>query len=329
MPKPARRDVVQYALLHLPVEHVLNRVEQGRKSATTWCVATIVFGGLLWLWLRAPSFNLLPAVIRAVLSIIGFLGYGIFGFANPMVVNAADYINIGYGILAGPPIMTLLVIVWWQRECRLADALSVLADHPMLAAVPTARIRRQSRVTIGYLLAAVALLGSTATATLRLFDLRAPESQFLCVNEARSAVCKHDSHWALPWPEADENRLGWFRPHIADWCIKPVQGLPGFQAVLPGSEFTQKAAELGRFKCVDGKESPEIEGGYSKEEAVSLLEIIKKSENIKDFLAHFLREDPYKNFPYVYPIVNILVFAASLSIQVFLLFLIFRRRSRV
>ena len=200
----------------------------------------------------------------------------------------------------------------------------------MLAAIPAARIRHRSRLTAGYLFAAVVLLGSTGTATLRLFDLRAPESEFLCVNEARSAICKHGTHWTLPWPDADKDRLGWFRPHIDDWCINPMQKwLPGFQTVLPGSEFTEKVAKLGQFKCVAGHETPVLGGENTQSKAQDFIGIVEKSENWKEVITYFFREEPYKNLPYVYPIMNFSFLIAALLLQIYLLRLIFLKRGRI
>lgn len=321
-------DTDHEVLIRLDLQSVFTRLEQSRGSVSNWNIASIVFGGLLWLWLQAPSFNILPAAIRSVLIVVGFLGYGGFGAANSSVYNAADYINLGYGIIVGPLFLFFVALGWLKAERRLAALQKAIAAHPALAGFPPTQRSPSSRRVAAYCLAVVALVGSTVAAINRFFSLQAYEGDLWCAREVEPA-CLHENYWAPPWPSAQRSKLSWLRLHVSDdWCVAPAPGWPpGFRSVVRDGYFTDQIANLPKFKCSPGDIKPHLEKastGISK-----LLEQLGPDSDqgaVRSLLESLSATNPYRRFPYVYPLINIPLLLIFGIAQITVLYLIANTR---
>ena len=142
----------------LSYREINRRVDAAERAVLVSALIYIVFAALLWIWLVAPSFSLLPAAIRAVLTVVAYLGYGIFGAANSPVTNFASYINLGYGIIAGTPILALLLYNWLNKERNLTGTLNAIYVRPDLQP-----FKRRPRRRLGAIVfAVIAFIGVTS-----------------------------------------------------------------------------------------------------------------------------------------------------------------------
>lgn len=308
-------------LIRLNLEPVLGRLEQARRSANAWNIVTVAFGGLLWLWLQAPSFNLLPAAIRAFLVVIGVLGYGVLGFANSPVINSADYVNLGYGVLVGPTVLLFIALGWINAERRLLGTRLAVMDHPALASTSPSWRSPPMRNTIAFGLAALVLIGSSLAALNQFFSFHAHQADLRC---DREALCRpHENYWVTPWTNSDKYKLSWLRTSVeGDWCVFAAPGWPpGFRAVLKDAYFTRQVERLPKFECT---------GGDRPQPRSATPQVAEGPDTVRGRLrAMFfaaLSADPYTNFPYVYPLINLPVLLLSFIGQAFVLFKIARLR---
>lgn len=292
------------ALVRVRLNDVLLRLEHERRSASIWNGATIAFAGLLWLWLQAPSFDLLPGIIRTFLRVVGFLGAGIFGVANSSVAQAADYINLGYGVLFGPIILFFVSVGWLAAEKRVIAVENALHENMerngQAAPPPNARSWR----SLGFTVAALAMAGSTVATLNRFFDFHGHEADLVC---AREEVCRpHENYWVAPWVGAEQSKLSWLQLHVDDsWCVAPSPGWPpGFRAVIRDQYFTRQIERLPKYVCSGGSPHPQQDAKPASAQVAgdpngSLTTLIKS------MIAEAIAKDPYQRFPYVYPLINL------------------------
>jgi hypothetical protein len=316
------------ALTRVPLDALVRRLERARRAATVWGLATAAFGALLWLWLRAPSFNLLPGAIRAVLSVISVLGYGILGLSGSSVSNVADYVNIGYGIIAGPIILCFVALAWSRRERYQAEILNALVAHAELRNLSASRLRVQPEGKIGFCITAILILGSSIVAINRYFDLRAFEGDFDCANEKVAACRPHENLWAAPWQYAGDSRLSWLRLEINNWCVSaPQSWLPTFRAVLPDGYFTSQLRV--RYQCAPeqtaGPPAKIIRPKSADETDATTISSVTLAD-LHKLLNSASSADPYKQFPYAIPLVNLPMWILSLFAQLWIIYLIFKER---
>jgi hypothetical protein len=294
-------------LIRLGLADLFVRIERARRSVSVWNIAVIAFGGLLWLWLRAPSFNLLPGAIRAVLTVVNFLGYGLTGIANSSVTNVAGYVNLGYGIIFGPIFLFFIALGWLGAEKRLEGLRFAAIAHPSLRDVDPSQRSPRSLGVVAFLVTAVVITGSTVASIGRYFSLQGHEANFLCEKETEPSCKPHENYWAAPWPDAERSVTSWLRFSAGrDWCVEPVGNwLPGFRGVVRDSYFTRQIEHLPKYVCSSGDIKPHLEKIVHEPARLDVVD----SESIKGIAGMLFHEvvddDPYRLFPYFYPLINL------------------------
>jgi hypothetical protein len=220
-------------LSRLSYREINRRVDAAERSVLVGSLVYIVFAALLWVWLVAPSFSLLPAAIRAVLTVISYLGYGIFGAANSPVTNFASYVNLGYGIIAGTPILALLAYNWLGKERNLTGTLNAIYARSDLQPFRMRPRRRLSSLTF----AAIALIGVSSATQNRFFLLAGRPAD---IAENAPAACVKNANWSELWVGASKSIWGWLLPHQSgdNLCVKPTQGFfAAYTVILPHTVF--------------------------------------------------------------------------------------------
>lgn len=281
----------------LPFDVAVEWCSTAERSANRSSIIALAFSALLWVWVRAPSFDILPATISIVFKIAGLLTYGLFGPAESFVLTASTHINVGYAIIFGPPVVAFLTLAWWIKEDRAQRLIRALELHPVFFNVPPddlaqeteRRFARHRSYTNAF--KALILLAACIALSLRFCDLRAPES--LLLKPAREG-CRHEGAWAFPWPNAD-SKLTWFRFSSDDWCIEKKGSGWGanFQSVLPD-----------RF--LENQRRENSSGSSWKTRIKDSLGLDVNDGNILLVLGIGM-DDPYKTFPYAYPTLQVLL----------------------
>jgi hypothetical protein len=241
-------------------------------------------------------------MIRTVLRLVGFLGAGVFGVANSSVAQAADYINLGYGILSGPIILFFVSFGWLAAERRITAVERALHENLELGGQSPPHSR--SWRSLGFAVAALAMAGSTLATLNRFFDFRGHEADLVC---AREEICRpHENYWVAPWVDAEKSKLSWLRLRVDDsWCVAPAPGWPpGFRGVIRDQYFTRQIERLPKYVCLSGSAEP-------KPEATPASAQLSSDPNatlgtlLKSMIAGAVGKDPYERFPYVYPLINL------------------------
>lgn len=312
-------------LIRLSYREINRRLDAAERSVLIGSLVYIVFAALLWVWLVAPSFNLLPAAIRAVLTVIGYLGYGIFGAANSPVANFASYINLGYGIIAGTPILALLAYYWLNKERNLTGTLNAIYSRQDLKP-----FRMRPRRRLGALIfASIAFIGVTSATQNRFFNLAGRPTELA---ENPPAECVKNDNWAELWVGARSSIWGWLLPshRKAYQCVKPGDGfLAAYTVILPVSVFEK---QLDRNREIE-KQIRTIAGETRRLSAdVNVgLGTVRAEWGATPVDTHILEShfvvDPWQNWPDIRPPLNLLILWLAALAQILLLFRIYRHTS--
>lgn len=280
----------------LPFEVALERCNTAERSANRSSIIALAFAVLLWVWVRAPSFDVLPATINIVFKIAGLLTYGLLGPAESFILTASTHVNVGYAIVFGPLVVTFLTLGWWGKEVRFQELMRAIDLHPVLFNSPPDDMAQKTGWRFarhrGYINAvkSVILLAACIVLSLRLCDLKAPRKDLLSGRED----CNTEEAWVSPWPNAD-NKLTWLRFSSGDWCIKKKGSgwSSNFQSVLPDRFLENQRRENSSSSLWQTRIKDALGFDVSSGHTVFVLGVGL--------------EDPYKTFPYVYPILQVLL----------------------
>jgi hypothetical protein len=117
-----------------------------------------------------------------------------------------------------------------------------------------------------------------------------------------------------------------------DWCIASAPGWPpGFRAVVRDNYFTEQIAHSPKYVCSPGDQKPHLE----KNNTAAIKTQYDSGQDGAEGLAHFVLQelrqfagvtDPYKQFPYVYPLINLPLLISFGFAQLILLWQVARLR---
>lgn len=309
-------------LIRLSYREINRRLDAAERSVSISSLVYIVFAALLWVWLVAPSFNLLPATIRAVLTVISYLGYGIFGAANSPVANFASYVNLGYGIIAGTPILALLAYYWLNKERNLTGTLNAVYSRPDLKP-----FRMRPRRRLGALIfASIAFIGVTSATQNRFFTLTGYPMK------KAPTGCATNENWTELWKGSRSSIWGWLLPyHRKDnQCVEPGDGFfAAYTVILPHTVFE---TQLDRNREIE-KQIRKIAGETQRLSAdVNVgLGTIHAEWGATPIDTHILEShfvvDPWQNWPDIRPPLNLLILWAAALAQILLLVRVYRHTS--
>lgn len=306
----------------LPLAEALSRAEASERSARRWSTTTLAVAILLWVWARAPSFDLVPALASIFFRIATFLSYGLLPPVGSFVSSAAQYFNLGYAIIFGPAVLLFLAWMWVVREVQALALQCWIAQHPSLhQPVSRLRLRRQIgskrvRRILGPAFKGLVLVAASVTLLLRYTDLRSsPQPGGMDLAEYCSKLklqgCTCNDVWVDPWRDADA-RTSWWWPPTA-WCVSAGSGqLRNFKSVLPANFLEQQ-------------QKSKADAPFNRSQAEALAALLGFDIKASSFDPVAPRR-PFETFPHIYPAVtmwlNTIVTAIIAGLWIRLLLLI-------
>src|SRR5262249_54447968 len=154
-------------------------------------------------------------------------------------------------------ILFFVAVGWLSAERRVTAIDRALHENAELAGKYPPHTR--SWRSLGFIVAAIALIGSSVASVSRFFDFRSYEADLVC---AREQVCRpHENYWVAPWTDAERSTLSWLRLKEDDrWCVGSAPGWPpGFHGVIRNKFFTDQIERLPKYVCVEGLPHPKLE----------------------------------------------------------------------